>query len=305
MKTRLPAYLCLAAAMAIAGSSVVVGRILTLQLPVFLTSAASLFMALLVLAPLTWRTHRGLSEIPKGDLKVLFLQALTGIVLFRVFLLYGLRMTSATAGGIITSAMPAVVGLIAFLFLKEKPAWNKVGGIALSVAGVLAVNTVGLSADTARYGSLWGNLLVFWAVVGEALFTILQKKISKGSSALTRTALVSLFAFLSFLPFAVYEGLCFDFTSVRWSDGLCIAYYGVVVTAVAFILFYKGAAAVPASTAGVFAGFMPVSSVLLSNLILGERLMPCHLLGLGFVVAGIALMAACAGSEPRPADGEH
>ena len=291
MKTKILAYLCLAAAMTIAGSSVVVGKLLTQRIPVFLTAAGSLLMALLVLLPITWRAHRGLPRVPKSDLKILALQALTGIVMFRVFLLYGLRLTSAAAGGIITSTMPAVVGLISFLFLKEKPAWNKIGGIASSVAGVLIINTMGISTNAAGKWSLWGNILVFLAVIGEALFMTLQKKISQEVSPLTRTTLVSLFGFFSFLPFAVYQGLQYDFASIHWLDFLYIAYYGIVVTAVAFILFYKGASAVPATTAGVFAGFMPISSVLLSSLILGENLMSQHMFSLVFVVTGIGLMA--------------
>lgn len=283
--------------MAIAGSSVVVGKLLTHRLPVLLTAAGSLFMALLVLLPMTWRAHRGFPRVPKSDLKVLALQALTGIVMFRVFLLYGLRLTSAAAGGIITSTMPAVVGLISFLCLKEKPAWNKLGGIASSVVGVLIINTMSISANAAGKWSLWGNILVFLAVIGEALFMTIQKKISQDVSPLTRTTLVSLFGFFSILPFAVYEGLQYDFTSIHWLDFLCLAYYGIIVTAVAFILFYKGASAVPATTAGVFAGFMPISSVLLSSLMLGEKLMFQHMFSLGFVVTGIGLMALTAETE--------
>ena len=285
--------------MAIAGSSVVVGKILTNRLPVFLTAAGSLFMALLVLLPMTWWAHRGLPRVPKSDLKILALQALTGIVMFRVFLLYGLRLTSAAAGGIITSTMPAVVGLISFVFLKEKPAWNKIGGIASSMAGILIINTIGLSANAAGKWSLWGNVLVFFAVIGEALFATLQKKISQEVSPLTRTAMVSLFGFISFLPFALYEGIQYNFASIHRLDFLCLAYYGIVVTAVAFILFYKGASAVPVTTTGVFTGFMPISSVLLSSLILGEELTSIHMFGLGFVVSGIGLITLNAKTEPE------
>ncbi|MTI84108.1 MAG: DMT family transporter [Firmicutes bacterium] len=305
MKNKIPAYLCLAAAMAIAGSSVVVGKILTLRLPVFLIACGSLLTALLVLLPLTWRAHKGFPRISISDLKILSLQAFTGIVLFRVFFLYGLRMTSAVAGGIITSVLPAVVGLISFLFLKEKLEWRKISGILFAVAGVLTVNTIGLSNTDMVNGSIMGNLLVLLAVVGEALFVILQKKVSKEVSPLTRTTLVSLFGFIFFLPLAVYEGLYFDFALVSWPDCVAITYSGVVVTGIAYILFFKGALAVPATTIGVFGGFMPISSVLLSSLILGETLLFHHLLSLGLVLAGIGLISTTVEAESLPANGRH
>lgn len=296
MKTNISAYVCLAGAMALAGSSVVAGKVLTQQFPVFLASAASLLTALVVLMPLAWRAGGGLRRVPGKDLKILALQALTGMFSFRVFLLYGLKTTSAAAGGIITSTMPAVVGVVSFLVLREKPTWHKVGGIAAAVAAVLVLNQAGRSG--VGDWSLWGSFLVFLAVLGEALFVILQKRLSQETPALTRTALVSLFGFVFFLPFAVYEGLKFDFAAVGWTDCLVLVYYGVVVTALAYILFYKGAAAVPATTVGVFGGFMPIASVLLSGLVLGEVLLPQHLLSLGLVVAGIALISA--GPEPEP-----
>jgi drug/metabolite transporter (DMT)-like permease len=72
---------------------------------------------------------------------------------------------------------------------------------------------------------------------------------------------------------------------------MAIGYYGVVVTVLAFLLWARGIARVPASTAAVFTGVLPVSAVTLSYLVLGERVLASHLVGAACVIAGIVLVA--------------
>jgi len=58
--------------------------------------------------------------------------------------------------------------------------WNKAAGIAFTLFGILAINMVGISAGFERGANpLLGNLLVFGAVIAEALFTIFRKAASE------------------------------------------------------------------------------------------------------------------------------
>jgi drug/metabolite transporter (DMT)-like permease len=78
-----------------------------------------------------------------------------------------------------------------------------------------------------------------------------------------------------------------------------ILYYGTAVTVVAFILWFRGVMKVPASTAAVFTGIMPVSAVLLSYLILREPFAWSHVWGGLCVLAGLRLITM----EPSTAAG--
>jgi drug/metabolite transporter (DMT)-like permease len=286
------AYLELTLAMIIVGSSVVVGKLVVASFPVFLANGLRFGIASVCLVALLLKAERRIPVGNRKDLLILFWQAFTGVFLFGLLLLYGLKYTSASESGIITSTTPAVIGLISFFFLKERPTWTKSAGIALAVLGVLTINML---ARPVSAGSgdrrLLGNLLVFGAVIGEALFTILGKVVSGRVSPLAIATLLSLLGFLMFLPFAVYEGLAFDFSTVSAADWLPILYYGTIVTVGAYILWYRGVAQVPASTAAVFTGVLPIAAVLLSHLVLGERLAWAHLLGVACVLLAIGLIA--------------
>ncbi len=101
---------------------------------------------------------------------------------------------------------------------------------------------------------------------------------------------VSVFGLLLFLPVAIYEAAAIDFTAVSWAEWLPILYYAIIVTVVGFILWFQGVQKVPASTAAVFTGIMPVSAVLLSYLILQEPFAWSHIWGGLCVLIGLILI---------------
>lgn len=198
--------------MAIVGSSVVVGKVVVARVPVFLIGGLRLAFACLVLVPVLLLVERGLPRLSRRDLAVLGLQAFTGIFVFTALLLYGLTLTGAAAAGIVTSTTPAVAGALSVLLLGERLTWARAGGIALAVLGLLAVNLGAPGAATAGGPNpLLGNLLVFGAVVGEALFIVCGKVAAARVAPLTAAATISVLGLLMFLPFAAWEAARFDF----------------------------------------------------------------------------------------------
>jgi len=278
--------------MAIVGSSVVVGKLVVARVPVFLVGGLRLAFACAVLVPLLLLVERGRPRLGRRDLALLGLQAFTGIFLFTTLLLSGLRLTSAAAAGIVTSTTPAVAGTLAVLLLRERLTRARAGGIALAVVGILAIN-VSAPAATPPAGpnAPLGNLLVFGAVVGEALFIICGRVAAARVAPLVAATTISVLGFLMFLPFAAREAVRFGLARISAWDWVALAYYGLVVTVLAFVLWARGLAVVPASTAAVFTAVLPLSAVLLSYAILGEAFAWSHVLGAACVIGGIVLLA--------------
>ena len=54
------------------------------------------------------------------------------------------------------------------------------------------------------------------------------------------TTWMSLFGFMLFLPFGIYKARFFDFSAAGFADWMAILYYGVVVTVIAFLLWFGG-----------------------------------------------------------------
>jgi drug/metabolite transporter (DMT)-like permease len=70
-----------------------------------------------------------------------------------------------------------------------------------------------------------------------------------------------------------------------------IAYYGLIGTVGAYLLWYQAVVKVSATTAGVFTGIAPISAVVLSYVVLGEPFAWSHIVGGVCVLLAIILIA--------------
>lgn len=298
MKGNWSAYLDLTAAMVIVGSSVVVGKVITNGFPLFLASGLRFGVASLILIAVASYREGGFRDIEAKDWMTLILMALSGQFVFTLFVLWGLRLTNAVDAGIIMSTTPAAMAVMSYLILRERPLFVHGCGVCLSILGIIAVNDLLVPVEASHSVNRWlGNGLVCAAVVGEAVFLLLRKRVPPSVSNMTMTAALCLIGFIMSLPLAVYEALSFDFSGVTALQWGSILYFGIVFTVVAYLLWFRGVAQVSGNTAGIFTALMPVSALVLSCIFLNESLKWSQALGCLLVVSAIALMTL----GPRPA----
>lgn len=290
MRDEHKACLDLAAAMVIVGSSVVAGRMALDEMPLYTSQALRFALACLVLLPLQFLREGGLPRLAPRHWAVVAGLALTGSLLFNVLLLHSLRLTSAAAAGIIASTTPACMALLAVAFMGERLTRSAWAGIGLAVAGVAALNVTGAGGGGEQ--SLTGNLLALGAVVAESLFLLLRRALPRGLAPLTVATLVSLAALALFAPLSVLEltrenGL----PSIGPGGWLVTLYYGLIITILAYVFWFRGVTRVAPSTAAVMTGVMPVAAASLSWLVLGEPVRPEQVAGCALVLGGILCMA--------------
>ena len=289
---RSSAYFDLCAAMVIVGSSAVSGKLVIAELPVFLAMGIRFLIAsLAAMAVLKWREGALLPRLTLRSWLVFLAQACCGVLIFNALLLWGLKYTSAAHAGLITATTPACMGLMAWAFLRERPGWRTVLGILAAVAGVAVLNLAEVGGSSLESGDnpLFGNLLVLGAVVGESAFLLLRKGIRQAVSPLGAATAVSLAGLVLFLPGAAVQSIGFDFAAISGPVWGVLVYYGLCVSVLAYLFWFRGIVQVSGQVAGVFTGVMPVSALVLSALVLGEPLGWEHLAGLGLVLAAILL----------------
>jgi drug/metabolite transporter (DMT)-like permease len=292
-------YLYLLGGFSLAGTSVIAARLLTPSLGTFTITAASLGIALVGMLPLVWRRlGPSLAHLSRRQALALVFQAVCGIFLFRMFLIQGLLRTSAGEAGILTGATPAFTALLAAVALREPLRPRRALGIASTVAGILCLQGLfspgsGLSGQHA-----WGNGLVLCAALCESSFNVISRYSSLNSasdpgqslSPDVQTWMVAALAFCLCLPPAwLDEAPLPALVALGTGEWLALVWYGLFVTALAFILFYAGIRRCPASTAAVFSGMMPFTALVLSIWVLGESAGLPQWSGGGLVVLGMLL----------------
>ena len=288
--------------MSLVGSYVALSKPLVAVLPVFLL--AWLRFGIGGVAMLPWlRKPRGELPMTAQTRQLVFLESFLGNFLFTICMLYGVSMTSAVSAGVIMASIPAVVALMSRVFLGERVAARTWGAVACAAAGIgflaLSKSGHGTASDTpvnpGGGNSAVGNLLVFGAVLCEASYAVIGKKLTGSLSPRRITSLINLWGFLLVTPFGVYMAWQFDFGTVHATTWLLLVFYALAASVWTVWLWMTGLKRVPASQAGVFTVMLPVSAALVGVLVLAEQIAGAQLLALVVALAGVVLATSPAG----------
>ncbi len=279
----------LAAAMAMVGANVALGKFIVAQVPVFAFLLLRALIACAVFVP-EYRAHwRAGIALTASEKRNLFLQAFLGIFLFSTCMLFGLRLTSAAAAGVITSTIPAAVALLSWIVLRERLPRAVGVSIALAIAGVAVLN---LARDNGGAPtSLAGNALVLGAVFFEASYVILSKRLTTTLSAMRISAFANAYAAIVVLPFGLWELGQVQWRAMGPGLWLAIVWYALAASVFSFWCWMKGIAHLPANRAGVFTAVLPVVAAITAVVGLGEALSAAHIVAFGCVAIGIWIAA--------------
>ncbi len=267
-------------AFSLAGTSVIAAWYVTGKLGTFTITCISLLFAILCLLPFTGRkTIHAIKHLTARNWVYLFFQAVFGVFLYRMFLLLGLLYTSSAEAGILTGTTPAITVLLSRLLLKERMNRRKIYGIICTVAGILLIQNVFSSTDQFLTLHIVGNLLVVCSSACESLFNSCSRiavvksafNSEEAISPMVQTVLVSSIAMVLCLVPASFENPVSCLALADLHEWLALLWYGVFVTALAYIFWFSGIKRCNVSTAAAFSGMMPFTSLVLSVLILGEQ----------------------------------
>ncbi|MFE0010572.1 DMT family transporter [Streptomyces erythrochromogenes] len=226
----------------------------------------------------------------------------TGLLftLFQAAYFAAVRETGLAVGTVVTlGAGPVLIALGARSWMGERLG----RGGALAVAGALAglaVLVLGSGgAEVRPLGVGWALL----SAAGYAGMTLRARRLGQRGVAgdpLVTTAWSVAVGAACLLPLAAAEGLLphtADLGRVFW----LLLYVATVPTALAYALYFTGAAAVRAATVSVIMLIEPVSAAAIAVLVLGERLTGAVVLGTVLLLTAVGALIAA--ESRRPAGG--
>ncbi len=294
--------------MALVGCYVALSKPLVLAFPVLLL--AWLRFGIGALAMPHWLTKPPYEPPMTAQTRgLVFLESLLGNFLFSICMLYGVSMTSATSAGVILASIPAAVAVMSWAFLRERIAPREWAGVACAVIGIalLTLTKQEQSAQTARDlgGSiandraLLGNLLLFGAVLCEAAYAVIGKKLTGALGPKRIAALINLWGFALMTPFGLYAALGFNFGAVSNGTWWLLIFYALAASVGTVWLWMTGLKSVPSAQAGVFTVMLPLSAALTGVLVLGERLSTPQAVAFGIALLGVVLATFPSGKTQK------
>ncbi|WP_082525077.1 DMT family transporter [Pseudorhodoferax sp. Leaf274] len=292
MPSRLAASACLAASMALVGSYVALSKPLAAAFPVLLL--AWLRFGIAAVAMLPWlRKPAHEPSMPRSVRRLVFLESFLGNFLFSICMIYGVSMTSAVSAGVVMAAIPAAVAIASWLLLRERVTSRAWAAVACAVVGIgllgIARPGHGAPGSSAQGNALWGHLLLFAAVLCEAAYAVIGKKLTGSLGPKRISALINLWGLVLATPFGLHLAAQFDFGAIDAGLWVLLVFYALAASIWTVWLWMTGLRAIPAAQAGVFSVLLPVSAALTGVLALGESMGALEVLALLIALAGVAL----------------
>lgn len=284
--------------MSLVGCYVALSKPLAAVLPVFLL--AWMRFGIGGLAMLHW-LKKPVDEPPltSQTKRLLFLESFLGNFLFTICMIYGVSLTDAVSAGVTMASIPAAVALMGWAFLRERVSPRTWAAVVCAVGGValfslskpehIALAGQALGAKNTQNMAWLGQLLLVGAVICEAAYTVIGKKLTGSLGPKRITSLINLWGFALTTPVGLYLALDFDFAAVGWSTWMLLLFYALAACMWTVWLWMTGLKAVPAAQGGVFSVMLPVSAALVGVLLLGESLTAMQLVAFAIALASVLL----------------
>ncbi len=220
-----------------------------------------------------------------GDVKFLALMAFCEPCLYFLFEAKALELTTASQAGMITAMLPLMVAITARLFLSERISRQTVTGFVLAIAGTIWLSAAGEPTAGAPNPAL-GNFLEFMAMVCAAGYITTLKHLTSRYSPFFLTAVQAFVGAMFFFPILFLPQVTVP--RVLVPDAIAaVVYLGTVITLGAYGAYNYGVSQIPASQASAFVNLIPVFTVIMGWLILGETFTAVQYVAAGVVLFGV------------------
>jgi drug/metabolite transporter (DMT)-like permease len=241
------------------------------------------FMRYLLAAAILVAVARGrLPRLSAREALGLVALAATGLVLFNVFVVEGVRETDPATVGVIVGCVPVVLALAAPL-LERRP----LSGRVLVAGVVVSVGAAGV--QWADGGITWLGLgLALGALACEAAFSLLAAPHLERLGPLAVSAYACLFALPLLAGWGIVAGGP-ELPAPTAEELAALVYLGAIVTTGGFLCWYTAVGILGVERAGLFAGVLPVSALACSAVLGVAGVTPERLIAVTVVVAGITL----------------
>jgi drug/metabolite transporter (DMT)-like permease len=285
-------------AMAWSGSWIT-GKLAVTGAPPLEISTARFVIAALVVVAIAIAMRANLGH---GSLWPVVLAGVFGYCLYNAFVFVGLTMAPASDGALIVPTTIPVLTAIAATFIGERLTATKIAGFALASVGAATVIAAGQTGDEISSRRLVGDLLMLLGTACWAAYTILGTIALRTRSPLAIVTIAAPVGAALLVPLGFFEKGYADVPGWTLTVWLSVLYLALLGSVASFIGFYWLVRRVGAGIASLTSYLVPVLTLVMAVVLLGDRPQPLQLVG-GLVILGgvrLATLRPARDSQPVP-----
>ncbi|MBV4294516.1 DMT family transporter [Alistipes shahii] len=266
--------------------------------PMAMVSASLVATALFSLVPLLWQKAE---KVERADIRKLIGAALLIGVLRKVFIMYGLSMTSPIDGSIIDTIVPLLVLALSVLLGMDRFTRLKITGLVLGMAGAVAVVLAGASSSHA-YSHLWGNMMIFLCACVTSVYMVWFKRLIAKYRITTVLRWLYCAAAVMALPFGIGPIVHADFAAIARHALFPTLFVLTVPTYVPNLMLNYALKTVQPTVSSIYTYLQPVLAIAISVGMGLDKLHADTVIFALVIFVGVGLVLRSYTVKPRQAD---
>jgi drug/metabolite transporter (DMT)-like permease len=206
--------------------------------------------------------------------------------------------TTVASASVLVTTSPIILAVLGFLLLNERLAKTTIAAIVTAVLGAALIGWADAGTVTLGQGALWGNTLAFGGAVLVSVYLLIGRVVRQEVSWLAYVTPLYVVAALTAGGAALLSGT--PLTGYDWTVYACSAALGVGPQVLGHGSFNYALQHVPAAIVGMLALLEPVGASLLAYLLFGEVPPRTSVVGMGVVMAAVAVVVWRRNRPSRP-----
>ncbi len=248
----------------------IVAKFAVRQIPPLMAAGLRTGLAGILILPIYFweRKTKGVAAWTKADVPMLMFLGMFGVALNQLFFVLGISRTSVAHAAIMIGITPILVLAIASAIGQESLSAGKLLGMALALAGVVALQ---FSPSKGAVTTVAGDFFIFLASVTFALFTVMGKRVVGNFSSITINTFAYVGGGLFLLPLTLWQSVGFPFQQLSWATWASVLYMAAFPSVLCYLIYYYALTYIPASRVSAFSYLQPLLATLLAIPLLGEN----------------------------------
>lgn len=257
------------------------------ELPPLMITFFRLLIAFIVLFPFGFRSAWNNRSTFLRHKKAFMKMGVTGILLFNTFIYVSLQFTSATNVSVLEAMVPAVTAVLSFFLLKERLHKLEWTGVILSLLGALIVVMNGNIFQFTFMEWNVGDLIMIGAILSWAIYSIMVKKYMHLFPPIGAIFAMTCISSIILIPFVAIEWFVLGIPSFEAYQIAGLIYLGIFPSSIALIFYNRAVDLLSASRASVLMNFIPVITMFVAYMWMGETITIFKMIGTLGVIIGV------------------
>lgn len=290
MKSSKKIYLLMVFAALCWSGAFIAGKLAVPYIPPFTLTFLRFFIATVILYIIRkWFNAGEIYNLQVKDLPVFLFTGIIGMVVYHVFFFSALKYTTAINSSIIAAMNPIFTVIIAFLFVKQKITKRMLLGIIISFTGVVLTITSGNLDLILQLSFNYGDVLMLIAVCSWAAYSVFSKSKGGHIPAMALTYYSFLVCTISCIPLVIWDKPWQWISEVPFSAFGAVIYMSVFASVMGYLIQQIAIREIGPGRTSIFVNLVPVFSIMLSIIILGETLELIKIFTATIIIIGVSI----------------